>query len=190
MRRVWMKGFVLLALVGAGSRALHAQQIVHAIGGVVTAVEPATSTITLKTNDDSLGIFHYEEKLKANILFDKDVRSGTTEPEGFNKVGDHIVAYYFDGKLGRTIVAIKDFGPTGLNAVSGTVVKNKHHVITIRTDAGATVSFDIAKDASAETPGGVVSGFKFDADPGTRVIVRYTENGDTKIAEFIRNAFG
>jgi len=190
MRRVWMKSLVLLAVVGASGLALHAQQIVHAVSGVVTAVDPASTTITIKTNDDSLGIFRYEEKLKADILFDKDVRSGTTEPEGFNKVGDHIVAYYFDGNLGRTIVAIKDFGPTGLNSVSGTVIKNKHHVITIRTDAGATMTFDIAKDASAETPQGVVSGFKFDADQGTRVSVRYTESGGTKTAQFIRNAFG
>jgi hypothetical protein len=190
MKKLWLKYSVLLALASAASAVVEAQQIVHAVSGVVTSVDPATTTIIIETNDDSLGIFRYEKKLKSDIVFDKDVRTGATEPGDFNKVGNHVVAYYFAGNQGRTIVAIKDFGPTGLKSVSGTVVKNKHHVMTITTDTGATMTFDIAKDASAETPGGVVSGFKFDADQGTKVTVRYTETGETKTAEFIRNAFG
>jgi hypothetical protein len=149
-------------------------------------VDAAKSLIAIKTNDGSEGDFHYKKQLKSDIEFDKDVRGGTAHPESFNKVGDHVVAYYFADGSQRTIVALKDFGANGLNAASGTVVKAKRHAIVLKTDAGATETFDIAKDASAETPVGVVGGFKLDVDPGTRATVRYTESNGLKVAQFIR----
>ncbi len=188
MRKMWCS--LLLGLACAVCTAARAQQIVHAVSGVVTAVDPAKMAITLKTNDGSVGDFQYEKQLRSDIVFDKELRGGTAVPAGFNKIGDHVVAYYYAGEAGRTLVAIKDFGAAPLQVASGTVVKAKRHEITIKTDDGATETFDIAKDASAETPSGVVSGFKFEADQGTRVTVRYTEANGTKIAEFIRNAFG
>ncbi len=191
MTNISLKRFFLLALLSAGCSAVYAQQIVHAVTGVVTSVDPANNTITIKTNDDSAGVFKYQKGGKTELVFDKDVRNGTTEPASFNKIGDHVVAYYVDmGFVNRTIVALKDFGPSALKSTSGTVVKNKHHEIVLRTDAGSTESFEISRDASAETPQGVVSGFKFDVDPGTRVTVRYTEEGGRMIAQFIRNSFG
>ncbi len=191
MTDTWLKRFVLLGLVSAACSAVYGQQIVHAVSGVATAVNPASATIIIKTNDGSDGIFRYQKEGKPNLVFDKNVRAGTVDPADFNKVGDHVVAYYVDqGFVNRTIVALKDLGPSGLKSVSGTVVGTKHHVIVLRTDAGTTESIEIAKDASAETPAGVVSGFKFDVDPGTKVTVRYTEEGGRMVAQFIRNAFG
>ncbi len=191
MNHIWLKRFLLLGFVGAACSAIYAQEIVHAVSGVATAVDPANSTITIKTNDGSDGAFKYQKGRKTDLVFDKNVRAGTIEPADFNKIGDHVIAYYVDqGFVNRTIVALKDLGPAALKAVSGTVVETKHHVIVLRTDTGATESIEIAKDASAETPGGVVSGFKFDVDPGTKVTVRYTEEGGRMIAQFIRNAFG
>ncbi len=190
MKNVWLKCLALLALFGTAGLDMHAQEIVHAVTGVVTGIDPKAKTITIKTNDDSLGTFRYQENLKTDVVFDKEVRVGTTVPNQFNKLGDHVVAYYYAGDSGRTILAIKDFGAAPLSVATGTVVKSKRHEITIKTDAGATITFDIAKDASAETPGGVVSGSKFNADEGTRVIVRYTESNGMKLAQFIRNAFG
>src|SRR5271170_2279730 len=185
MKRVRIEVLVLVALAGASCLTLKAQQIVHAVSGVVTAVDPSKSQITIKTNDDSGGDFRYQ-KQKTDIEFDKLVREGTTQPDGFNKIGDHVVAYYFSVNAVRTIVALKDFGPSGLKADSGTLVKVKHHALTLKTDAGVTETFDIAKDASAETSQGVISGLKFDADAGTRVIVRYSDANGQKQAEFIR----
>lgn len=181
-----LRNVVLCALLGGGAFAARAQQVVHAVTGVVTAVDPAKSLIAVKTNDDSEGDFHYQKQLKADLEFDKNVREGTADPGAFNKVGDHVVAYYIGEGSQRTIVALKDFGATGLSVASGTVVKAKRHAIMLKTDAGATESFDIAKDASAETSVGVVSGFKLDVDPGTRATVRYIESNGLKVAQFIR----
>jgi hypothetical protein len=191
MKKVRLEALVLsasvfCALVGASCASLQAQEVVHAVTGVVTAVSPADNSITIKTNDGSEGLFHYRKDLKADIEFDKDVRSGTAAPSAFNKVGDHVVAYYFGEGTQRTIVAIKDFGASALEVASGTVVKAKHHAIVLKTDSGATETFDIAKDASAETPMGVVGGFKLDVDSGTRATVRYTDENGMKVAQFIR----
>jgi hypothetical protein len=187
MKALCLEGLIFLAVAGASCLGLQAQEVVHAVSGVVTAVHPADGTITVKTNDGSAGEFRYSKDLKTEIEFDKEVRSGTIEPEGFNKVGDHVVVYYFGGSVvRRTVVALKDFGPTPLNVASGTVVKAKHHAVVIKTDAGKTESFDIAKDASAETPFGVVSGLKFDPDEGERVTVRYLQANGLNVAQFIR----
>ncbi|MGC1362526.1 MAG: hypothetical protein WA419_22205 [Silvibacterium sp.] len=186
MKKMRLESLMLLALMSASWLALQAQEVVHAVSGVVTAVHPAENSITVKTNDDSAGEFRYQKELKADIEFDKEVRSGTTEPNGFNKIGDHVVVYYFGDGDQRTIVALKDFGPAPLNVASGTIVKAKHHGVIIKTDAGKTESFNIAKDASAETPFGVVSGLKFDANEGERVTVRYLQTSGLNVAQFIR----
>jgi len=189
MKSVRMEVLALLALASASCLALQAQQVVHAVSGVVTAVYPAVNQIVIKTNDDSEGTFQYQKQLKTDIEFDKAVRDGTVKPNDFNKIGDHVIAYYFGDGTTRTIVAIKDFGPSELKVTSGNVVKVKHHTLTIRPASGPDETFEIAKDASAETSVGVISGLKFDAfdaNEGTRVTVRYTDANGQKQAEFIR----
>ena len=186
MKSMRLKTLVVFALVSGSWLGLQAQEVVHGVTGVVTAVHPAERAITVKTNDGSYGEFKYQKELKTDIDFDKEVRSGTVQPSAFNKVGDHVVVYYFGDGSQRTIVALKDFGPTALNVASGTIVKTKHHAVILKTDAGKTESFDIAKDASAETPFGVVSGLKFDASEGERVTVRYLQTNGLNVAQFIR----
>jgi hypothetical protein len=191
MSKFWLKRFFLLAFVSGTCHAIFSQQIVHGTSGMATAVDPATGTITIKTTDGSDEVFKYQKAAKQNVVFDKDIRSGTIAPADFNKIGDHVVVYYIDqGFVNRTVVALKDYGSSPLLTASGTVVKTKHHEIVVKTDTGATETFEIAKDASAETPSGIVSGYKFDVDAGTRVTIRYNEDGGKLIAQFIRNAFG
>jgi len=186
MKSPWLQNLVLIALVGTGSLTVQAQEVVHAVSGVVKSVDPKESFIGVKTNDGSDGNFVYERKLKENIEFDKSIKDGTLEPNGFNKIGDHVLIYYIDKGDQRTAVAIKDFGATALSVASGTVVKAKHHEMVIKTDKGATQAFNIAKDASAETSMGVVSGLRFDPNDGDRVTVRYTQENGDNVAQFIR----
>jgi hypothetical protein len=178
--------FAVLALLCLSSSAAFSQEVVHAVSGVVTAVDHSRNAINIKTNDGSEGDFQYLKELKTSIEFDKSLREGTADPGSFNKVGDHVVAYYFLAPGGRTLVALKDFGPNGLSVASGTVMKDHHHAITIKTDAGASETFEMAKDASVETSVGVEMGSHFDAEEGRRITVRYTVANGVKTAEFIR----
>lgn len=182
MRKTWLASLVVFALAGT----LQAQEVVHAIAGVVTAVTPERQSIALKIRDGSIQSFNYKKELKADIEFDKELRSGTLAPDAFNKAGDQVVLYYFGQGAQSTIVAIRDFGATPLDAATGVIVKDRHRDMVIKTDGGATETFEIAKNSSAETPVGVVSGPRFDPEEGQRVTVRYTQSNGTNIAEFIR----
>jgi hypothetical protein len=186
MKKMHLEVLMLFTLVGASWVASAGQATVHAVSGVVTAVQPATHLIRVKTNDGSTGDFRYHKEAKGDVSFDKDVRSGTTEPAAFNKIGDHVVVYFFGDDNQRTVVALKDFGPAGLSVAAGTIVKTKHHTVILKTDDGKTESFDIASDASADTPMGVVSGQRFDAGEGERVTVRYLQTNGANVAHFIR----
>ena len=94
----------------------------HAVTGVVTSVNPADNTITLKTNDGSDGVFKYQKEGKADLVFDKNVRAGTVEPATSTRSATmSLPTMSTMGFVNRTIVALKDFGPSGLKSVSGTV---------------------------------------------------------------------
>ena len=71
---------------------------------------------------------------------------------------------------------------------TGTVINGnrKHHTLEIKTEAGVSESYQIAKDASVETPEGVVGGLNFDPMRNSRVIVKYSGTGENRVAEFVR----
>ena len=108
MRRVWGRCLVVFACAGLACSTLQAQEVVHALTGLVTAVHPAQHSITVKTNDGSEGYFNYEKELHTPIQFDKSVQAETTEPGTYNKVGDWVVVYYIGDGDERTVVALKD----------------------------------------------------------------------------------
>ena len=57
MRRILWECLILFALVSTACTTLRAQEIVHALTGLVTAFNPADNSITVKTNDGSEGYF-------------------------------------------------------------------------------------------------------------------------------------
>jgi hypothetical protein len=186
MRRILWECLILFALVSTACTTLRAQEIVHALTGLVTAVNPADNSITVKTNDGSEGYFKYEKKLRTSIEFDKSVRDEATEPSTYNKVGDRVVVYFFGDGQARTVVALRDLGKAPLDVSSGTVVKTRSGSLIIKNQAGVTETYQFAKDATAETSDGVVSGLKFHPDKGTQITVRYREESGNKVAQFVR----
>src|ERR1700761_1800586 len=108
MKKPW-KAYLVIAMGSVGCLAMQAQQIVHAVSGVVTAAHPAVNQIVIQTNDGSDNYFKYKKDLNTDIDFDRAVRDGTVKPESFNKIGDHVIAYYFGEGSERTVVGLKDF---------------------------------------------------------------------------------
>lgn len=163
-------GFLMTACL-----VVNAQEVVHALSGTVSAINPIAKTIIIKTNDGSDGIFKDLTKSHISLLFDRDLRSHATPADAFTDKGAQVIVYYFGGGFGalskRTAVALQilDAGP--LENDTGTVVSFNKHELTIKTDSGARETFQIGDTAVADTAVGVVSGDKFDPEQGDQVRV-------------------
>jgi hypothetical protein len=150
----------------------HAQERVHALSGTVTSINPKIQMIEVATDDGSPGHFRWM-KNPTSIDFDKTVSADATAADKFTTKGDHVIVYYFgDGDL-RTAVALHDLGDGAVEKSTGTVVKlNRHeHLLTIKNNAGAEVSFHVDPKTVADTANGVTQDFKFDLSKGDQVRV-------------------
>lgn len=183
MKVRWLEALLVGCLLGFTTHLANAQEVVHALTGTVTALDPSAGTITVKTNDDSGGTFVYQRKMNASL--DKTVRQGTIEPSQFKTTGDHVIVYYYGDGIRRNVVALRDLGKSPLNVSSGTVTARDRHAFTIKTPDGKTQTYELSRDATVDTPEGVVNGWHFDADKGSTLTVRYTVSGGNRTAEFV-----
>jgi hypothetical protein len=150
----------------------HAQEMVHALSGVVSSINPKIQMIEVKTDDGSPGHFQWMKK-DPSVDFDKTVSADSTAASKFTTVGDHVIVFYFgDGDV-RTVVAVHDLGKAPVEKSTGTVVKlNRHeHLLTIKNSAGAEVSFHLDPKTVADTATGVMEDYKFDLNKGDQVFV-------------------
>jgi hypothetical protein len=182
-RVCWLVGFFsLTAFVAQG------QEVVHALAGIVSSINPTQKTITISTDDGSEGFFKDLVKSNGSIDFDKTIRADSVPADAFTKKGAHVIVYYFgDGNV-RTAVALRDLGGAPLEKISGSVYMfNKHqHLLTIKDAAGTSESFHIDPKTVAETAVGAVEGEKFDPGKGDHVQVTAPLADGTQDAMFIR----
>jgi hypothetical protein len=173
------------------SLVVNAQEVVHALSGTVSAINPTAKTIVIKTNDDSFGLFKELTKSNVSLLFDKDIRSRSTPADAFKDNGAQVIVYYFGGGFGtlsqRTAVALQNLGAGPLETETGTVVKCNKHTLIIKTDSGSEETFQIGDTAVAETAIGAASADRFDPEKGDQVrVIASTDNG-TKTLLFVRS---
>jgi hypothetical protein len=178
-------GFSLAALFAA-----NAQEVVHALSGTVSAINPTTKTIIINTNDGSFGLFKEPAKSNLPLLFENDIRSRTTPADTFQDKGAQVIVYYFGGGFGqssdRTVVALQNLGAGPIEKDTGTVVKFNKHALTIKTDSGAEETFQIGDSAVAETATGAARAEKFDPGKGDQVrVIAALDNGQ-KTLIFVR----
>ena len=162
-----------------------AQEVVHALVGTVSSIDPAAKTITVKTDDGSESIFKDLINSKTRIEFDKNVSKDATAAEEFKKSGAHAVVYYFGIGNMRTVVALRSLGPGPFTKSAGRVVKfeEKEHSISIKDESGKVESFKITSDTVAETDTGAIEGLKLrpqNGDP-VRVTAAATNGGATAV---------
>ena len=179
----WLVGFFSLAAFVA-----NAQEVVHALAGIVSSINPTEKTITINTDDGSEGLFKDLVKSNASFDFDRIIRTDSIPAGAFTKKGAHVIVYYFgDGDV-RTAVALRDLSGVSLLKISGSVYKfNKHqHLLTIKDAAGTSESFHIDPKTVAETAVGAVEGERFDLEKGDHVRVTATLADGSAEALFIR----
>lgn len=165
-----------------------AQEVVHALSGTLTRVDPQARTIQLKTNDGSEGVFNFPRQ-GTDVEFDRDVKQETTPVASFSKQQGTVVVFYYGNDATRTAVAVKDLGTGPFDTVEGTVTKfNKHqHTLAVKDSNGKERTFQIAPKAVADTMNGAVPGDKFEPQKGDNVRVLAKADGGTETAVFVRD---
>ena len=191
MRRGCFKVYLLVGYFFLATLAATAQEVVHALIGTVSSIDPTAKTITVKTDDGSLGLFKDLINSKTRIEFDKNVRKDATAAEEFKKSGTHVIVYYFGLGRGRTAVAIRELGSGPFTKTVGTVDKfiGMEHSISIREDSGVVESFKITSDTIAETDTGAIEGLKLRPNKGDLVRVTATSENGSATAVLINGSY-
>jgi hypothetical protein len=153
------------------ARNVVAQEIVHALSGTVSSINPADSTITVFLDSGSRATFKVMSSPKTRIAFDQKIADQVTAAKEFQKQGSYVIVFYFGTQENRTAVALKTLGTGPFSSTTGEVTQwdSHNHELTVRDGAGASHSFKIDAQTVAETYLGAVDGTKFDADKGEQV---------------------
>ncbi len=187
LRAVWstcaLAGCILCASAPGA-----AQEVIHALTGTVSAINPSTKTITVFEDNGSKGIFQEMANPKTRIAFDKRVADESTAVGQFDKSGAYAVVFYYGSIDSPTVVAVKNLGAGPFSSTVGTVTKiEAHRSITILDKAGAAHTFKIDKDTVAEGGFGVVEGEKFSVNKGDQIRVVSSKVGGDPTALFMRD---
>ena len=167
---------------------LAAQEIVHALCGTVSSINPAAKTITLFQDSGSPATFTVMSSSRTHIAFDKSIAGESTAAKEFQKQGSYAILFYFGTNENRTAVALKNLGSGPFSSTTGEVIDWNGHdrKMSVRDKDGATHSFTIEPQTVAETYMGVMNGAKFDPDKGEHVRIVSSKTGGSPTALFVR----
>jgi hypothetical protein len=182
-----LKACVIAVCFSVAASTAVAQDIVHALAGTVTGINPKIRMTEIATDNGTSGHFEWLKKSGDSINFDKSVKADAVDVDKFTSKGAHVIVFFVgDGDI-RTIVAMRDLGSGPLEKTSGTVVKLNRHdrVLTIKNSAGAEESFRIDAKTVADTTNGVSEDFKFDFSKGDEVRVTAAPSGSGETALLI-----
>lgn len=164
-----------------------AQMVVHAISGKIKGINSASKTVdVIAAPDGTVAEFKLPSK-EVPLDFNNDLRSESTDPGKFQKIGDFAVVYYYGFDTDRTAVGIKDLGADGFQKLSGTVAgfQKKDRVMAVKDSAGKTHSFTLSDHLIVDNGVGVQEGRKYEPHKGAQVRVTYLPSGDKNTAVFM-----
>lgn len=165
-----------------------AQEIVHALTGTVSAIDPSHKNITVFQDGGSKRTFKVMSSSKTRISFDKRIEDESTSASQFQKRGAYVILFYFGLDEHRTAVALKDLGQGPFSSITGKVTgwDGHNHTLVVTDKDGHSHSFAIGGETVSETYRGAVNGSDSHPDRGDHVrVVSATRNG-TPTALFIR----
>lgn len=187
MLKAFLRISVLAGFLITLEHSVMAQEIVHALTGTVSAIDPADKTITVLQDGGSTGTFKVSSSSKTRISFDKDVQEQSTSAPQFQKKGAYVILFYFGMDQNRTAVALKNMGQGPFSSTTGTVKSWDGHKgqLIVSAKDGKAHSYTVTNASVAETYSGAVNGSDFRAEKGDHVrVVSSTING-TPTALFI-----
>jgi hypothetical protein len=188
MRKVLACACLFAGCVAALPMSLTGQEVIHALTGTISAINPATKTITVFQDNGSRGVFQEMVNKKTAIAFDKKVAAETTAATAFDKQGTYAIVFYYGDNDDRTAVAVKSLGAGPFASVTGTVTKfdGHAHTISVQEASGAEHTFHIDAGTVAEGGIGAIPGLKFEANRGDHVRVVSSGGGGEETALFLR----
>ena len=115
-----------------------AQMVVHAVSGMVKAINANSKTMDVAVENGTVSEFKLPNDAKVALDFDNALRSDSVDASKFEHVGDFVVVYYYGYDDNRTAVAVKDLGAGPYQKVEGTVAAfDKHNrTMTVKDDSG------------------------------------------------------
>ena len=164
------------------------QEIVHALTGTVSNIDPANKTITLFQDTGSKSTFNVMSSPTTRISFDKRIEENSTTAKDFQKQGSYAILFYYGMDPNRTAVAVKGLGQGPFSSTKGEVTTwNDHNkTLVVTGNDGKKHSFKVETQTVAETYAGAVNGSDFHPEKGDHVrVVSAVRNGGP-IALFIR----
>lgn len=187
MRRILFVCFVT-ACFGLSGATASAQEVIHALTGTVSLIDPSAKTISVFLDSGSEGQFNDLTNSKMPGSFDKKLRLVTSDVEDSKKKGAYVVVFYFGGSETRSAVALRNLGAGPFTSIAGTVSKfDSHaHSITVEDESGASQTFKLDETTVAEGGFGAVDGLKLDVRKGDRVRVVGSTAAGGLTAVFVR----
>jgi hypothetical protein len=176
-----------IAVLAVALPNLFGQEIVHAMAGTLTRIDPAGGSLTLKLPDQSTETFELKTVLSAQISFDKTLREESVTPSELPHGDTNAIVYYF-GLSPLIAVAVKDLGK-GAATITGTVARadKAKRSIETKTAKGGENTCYLTKDTTVETSSGAVDGTRYSPQSGERVSMICTEKGGREEAEFVQS---
>lgn len=181
-------GLTMVALTMLSASA-GAQMVVHAVSGVVKAIDPHANTMQLTVDSGDTSQFKLPSGAKVTLDFDKTLQSDSVNADKFQHVGNYVVVYYYGYDDNQTAVAVKDLGAGPFEKIDGTVVSYDKHArtMTVKDDGGKSESFALGDHLVVDTGVSVAGGRGYDPHKGWQVRVTYTKTGDKNTAVFVRS---
>jgi hypothetical protein len=166
-----------------------AQMVVHAVSGMVKAINPNAKTMDVAVENGSTSEFKLPNDAKVSLDFDKTLESDSVAAGKFDHVGDFVVVYYYGYDDNRTAVAVKDLGAGPFQKIEGTVASyDKHdHTMMVKDDGGKSEDFALNDHLVVDRGISVDSGRGYSPHKGDHVVVTYTPAGASNAAVFIRS---
>jgi hypothetical protein len=180
-----LKGLATVLMLAFAQPSLLAQEIVHAMVGTVTEVDPTTSSITLQLSDRASASFDFKPNLSAPVSFNKILRE---EPETASKLptmATHVIVYYY-GLSPVIAVAVKELG-NKVESITGTITNTNEagRFMTIQSETGQLATCSVSNETTVETPYGAVDGTKYSPQKGDKVSAVCNDEDGKELAQFI-----
>jgi hypothetical protein len=181
---------VFLASFAALLGSAHAQEVVHAITGVITRVDKTAKTLAIKTAEGSEEVFSYSDHTAVRDSREaaEGAKMGEVESYFAGKQGTHVVVRYTGKGVQKTANLVEDFGKDTLKSGRGTVtqVDRAARTIAVKTADGAEATYTLGADGVVDTEQGVVKASRYRAKEGEKVVVHYTEDASGRVVRFLK----